>query len=138
MSPSIIRAIIRHHRIIPDRINPDRIAAREQRTRLGLVVRRDVVGLRQRLAQDGAVVLVGVLAADEDADAMLRLGVEIAHVAAGEVVDDEAVRRQRVQRLLAGGVVGDLYLKAGRGEIKTVLVEEGLARRLQRREQRGA
>lgn len=137
-SPSIIRTIIRHHRIVPDRIDPDRVAARQERAGLGLVVRGDVVGLGQRLAQDVAVVQVGVLGPDEDADAVLRLGVEIADVAAGEVVDDEAVRRQRVQRLLAGGIVGELRLETGRGEIEAVLVEEGLARRLQGREQRDA
>jgi hypothetical protein len=38
------------------------------------------------------------------------------------------MRRQRLQRLLAGGVAGELRLEAGRGEIKTVLVEERLAR----------
>ena len=75
-TPSIIRTMIRHHRIIADRIDPDRVVARQQRAGLGLVVRGDIVGLRQRLGEDGAVVLIGVPGADEDADAVLRFGVE--------------------------------------------------------------
>jgi hypothetical protein len=47
-------------------------------------------------------------------------------------VDHEAMRRQRGEGLLAGRVVGDLDAETGGGEIKTVLVEERLAGRLQR------
>jgi hypothetical protein len=66
-----------------------------------------------------------------------RLGIEIAHVVAG-AVNDEAMRRQRVQCLPARGVIDDLHLEAGRRQIETVLVEERLARRLQCSQQRAA
>src|ERR1700710_2645522 len=46
----------------------------QQRARLRLIVRRDVVGLIDRLRQDVAIIVVGRLRADEDADAMHRLG----------------------------------------------------------------
>ena len=53
-------------------------SAVQQRGGLGLVVRRDIVRLIDRLAQHVAIVLVGGRRADEDANAMLRLGIEIA------------------------------------------------------------
>jgi len=47
------------------------------------------------------------------------------------------MRRQGGEDLLAGRVVGDFDAKTGGGEIKTVLVEERLAGRLQCDQQRG-
>ena len=41
----------------------------------------------------------------------------------------DAMRWQRVQRLFAGGIVSEMHFEARGREIKTVLVEEGLARR---------
>ena len=135
--PSIIRPQIIRDAVGLVEVVPVVGIAVQQRTGLRLVIGRDVVRLIDRLGEDIAIILVVRLRADEDADAVVRLGIEIAHVVAG-AMNHEAMRRQRVQRLLARFVIGDLDAEAGRREIKTVLVEERLARRFQRHEQRGA
>ena len=69
------------------------------------------------------------MGADEDADAMLRLGVKIAQGFAVPVYY-ETVRGQRMQRSLASGIVGDLNTKTGGGQIKTILFKGWPALRL--------
>jgi hypothetical protein len=65
-----------------------------------------------------------LLGADEDADAMLRLGVKIAQGFADPVYY-EAVRGQRMQRFLASGIVGDLNTKTGGEQIKLFFSRDG-------------
>ena len=133
----VIGLVIRGDGVVADGIDPERIVTRQQRASLGLVIRGDVVVGLHRLGEDSAIILIIGLGADEDADAVVRLGIEIAHLVA-VFVNHEAVRRQRVHRLLARGIVGDLDPESGRRQIETVLVEKWLARRFQRRQQRGA
>src|SRR5581483_8980334 len=83
------------------------------------------------------VSIVGLLGADEDADAMLRLGIIVAQGLAGSV-RDEAVCRQRMQRLLPRGIVGDLNMKAGGRQIKAVLLQGWPAWRFDRERSGGA
>src|SRR4029077_12715908 len=52
----------------------------QQRAGLRLVIRRDVVGLIERLREDVAIILVVRLRADEDADAVVWLGIEVANI----------------------------------------------------------
>src|SRR5258708_21395669 len=80
----------------------------QQRAGLGLVIRRYIVGLLQRLAENAAVGVIGLPGADEDADAMLRFGIEIAHLVA-ELVNDKTMRRQRAHGFLPGRIVGELH-----------------------------
>ena len=137
ITPSIIRPQIIRDAVGLAEIVPVVGIAVQQRTGLGLVVWGYVVGLRQATTEDIAIVLIVRLRANEDADAVVRLGIEIAHVVS-EPVNHEAMRRQRVHRFFPRRVVGDLHAEAGRGEIKAVLVEERLARRFHRDEQRSA
>ena len=108
--PSIFRVksaeIVRQRGGIAARALPQRLAA-QQHAGLGLVIRRHIVGRLQRLAEDLAVPVIGLLGADEDADAMLRFGIKITQGFASPVYD-EAVRRQRAQRFLPSRIVGDL------------------------------
>ena len=60
---------------------------------------------------------------------MLRLGVKVAQGFANPVYY-EAVRRQRMQRFLPSGIVGDLNTKTGGRQIKTVLFKGWPAWRL--------
>src|SRR6185436_11993092 len=87
--------------------------------------------------ENGTIVLIGVLGADEDAYTMLRLGIEIPDVTRAEVMNHEAMRRQRVQRLLASGIIGEMHFEARGGKIKTVLVEEWFTRRLHSQQRKG-
>src|SRR5882757_7045891 len=128
-SPSIIRPQIIRDAVWLVEIVPVIGIAIQQRAGLGLVIRRYIVGLRQAAAENVAIILVVRFGADEDADAVDRFGIEIADVAA-VLVDHEAVRRQRVQRLLPRLIIGDLDTEAGRRQQKTVLVEERFARHL--------
>src|ERR1700726_5269815 len=79
--PSIMRVksaeIVRQRGGIAARALPRRLAA-QQHAGLGLVIRSHMVGRPQRLAEDLAVPVIGLLGADEDADAMLRFGIKIA------------------------------------------------------------
>jgi len=87
-SPSIIRLqIIRDSGGLVERIPVVGIAV-QQSTRLGLVIRRDVVGLIDRPGENVAVILIRRRRADEDAATTNRLGVQIAH-AVGIAVNDE-------------------------------------------------
>src|SRR4029077_5975829 len=70
----------------------------QQRAGLRLVIRRDVVGLIERLREDVAIILVVRLRADEDADAVVWLGIEVANIVP-DAMNHEAMRRQRAQRL---------------------------------------
>src|SRR5450631_1288356 len=85
----------------------------QQRACLGLVVRGDVVGLRQWLAEDATIVLIRIFGANENAYAVLRLGIKVTDIAATKIMNYEAVRRQRMERLFPGGIVGEMYLEAG-------------------------
>ncbi len=105
----------------------------QQRAGLALVIRRHVAGLRQSAPENIAVILIVRLRADEDADAVVRLGIEVTNIAA-VVVDDKAMRRQRPHCFLPGGIIGKLHAKSGRGKQKTVLLEERFARCFQRRQ----
>src|SRR5712672_583582 len=126
-SPSIIVPQIFREAVGLVEIVPIIEIAIQQGAGLALVIRRDVVSLRQAALKDIAIILIVRLRADEDADAVGRLGIEIADVAA-IIVNHEAMRRQGAHRLLAGGIIGELYAKSGRGEQKAVLLEERLAR----------
>ena len=46
-------------------------------------------------------------------------------------MNHEAVWWQRVHCLFTSGVVGEMHFESGRGEIETILFEEGFARRLE-------
>jgi hypothetical protein len=72
---------------------------------------------------------MGLLGADEDADAMLRVGIKITHGFANPVYH-EAVRRQRAQRFFPSRIVGNLDTKTGGRQIKAVLFQGQLAWRL--------
>src|SRR5258706_8379645 len=101
MRPSIIRPeIIRDAVGGVERIEVVGIAI-QQRAGLGLVIRRYIVGLLQRLAENVAVGVIGLPGTDEDADAMLRFGIEITHLVA-ELVNDKTMRRQRAHGFLPG------------------------------------
>jgi len=89
--------------------------ANQQRTGLGLVIRRDVVCLRQRLAQDVTIVLIRFLRPNKNADTMLGLSIKIPDIAISKVVNYETVRWKRVHRLFGRGVIGDLDLETGGG-----------------------
>ena len=73
--------------------------ALQQCADLRLVIRGDIIRLRYWLGENGTIALIGALGADEDAHTMLRLGIEIPDVTATEVMNHEAMRWQRVQRL---------------------------------------
>src|SRR5258705_5578559 len=109
----------------------------QQRAGLGLVIRRYIVGLLQRLAENAAVGVIGLPGADEDADAMLRFGIEIAHLVA-ELVNDKTMRRQRAHGFLTGGVVCEPDAESRPGEIEAVLFQERIARGFQCEQQRRA
>jgi len=91
----------------------DRVA-HQQCASLRLVIGGDIVDLSYLLAQNAAVTLIGVLGTNEDAHAVMRLGIKITDVPTAEVVDYEAVRWQRVDCLLAGGIVGKVHLESCR------------------------
>ena len=95
---------------------------------LRVVIRRNIIRLLCGLAKNPKIVLISVLGSDEDAHTVLRLGIEKADVTTGEVMNHEAMRWQRLHCLFAGGVVGKMHVEARRGQVKAVLVEEGLAR----------
>src|SRR5215471_12452081 len=78
--------IVRERRGIALCALPHRLTA-EQHAGLGLVVSRRR-GRRQRQADHLAVTVIGLLGADEDADAMLRLRIIIAHGIAGPLRDE--------------------------------------------------
>jgi hypothetical protein len=103
-APSIIRPQIIRDAVRLVEIVPVVGIAIQQCTRLGLVVGCDVVRLIDGTREDVAVILIVRLRADEDADTVVRLGIKIAQIIA-EAMNDEAMRRQRAQRLLAGLVV---------------------------------
>jgi hypothetical protein len=103
--------IVRQRGGIAARALPQRLAA-QQYAGLGLVIGRHIVGRLQRLAQDFAVIVIGLLGADKDTDAMLWFGIKITQVLAGPF-GHELVRRQRPQRLLPGRIVGKLGMKTG-------------------------
>src|SRR5439155_21281858 len=84
----------------------------QQRAGLGLVIRRHIVSLLQRLTKNIAVGVIGLPGADEDADAMLRLGIEIAHIVA-DLVHDKMMRRQRAHGFLPGRIVGEPHAESG-------------------------
>ena len=64
------------------------------------------------LAEDLAVIVIGLLGTDKNTDAMLRFGVRIAQAVANPVCH-EAVGRQRTQRFLPSRIVGNLDTKTG-------------------------
>ena len=103
--------------------------ALQQRTNLRLVIRGDIVWLRYWLGENVTIALISIPGADERAYTMLRLGIEISDVTTAEVVNHEAMRWQRVQRLFPSGIVGEMHFEARGGQIKTVLVEEWFTRR---------
>jgi hypothetical protein len=103
--PEILRSVGR----LADHI--DGIAC-QQRARLRLIIRRDIVGLLHWLAQHIAIAGIGALGANEYADAVLWLGIKIADIPAAKVVNYKAVRRQRVQRLFSRRIVGKVHLEA--------------------------
>lgn len=84
----------------------------QQRARLRLIIRRDIVGLLHWLAQHIAIAGIGALGANEYADAVLWLGIEVADVPAAKVMNYNSVRRQCVQRLLSRRIVGKVHLEA--------------------------
>jgi hypothetical protein len=102
--------------------------ALQDRAYLRVVIRRNIIRLLYGLAKNLEIVLISVLGSDEDAYTVLRLGIEIADVTTAEVVNHEAMWWERVHCLFAGGIVGEMNFEARRGQIETVLVEEGLAR----------
>src|SRR6201986_1278303 len=103
--------IVRQRGGIANRALPQWLAE-QQHAGLRLVVRRQIVGRLQRLAEESAVAVIGLLGADEDANAMLRFGIQITQGVAS-AVHDEAMRRQRMQRFLPRRIVGALDAKAG-------------------------
>jgi hypothetical protein len=83
------------------------------------------------LAEDLAVIVIGLLGTDEDTDAMLRFGIRITQAVANPICH-EAVGRQRTQCFLPRRIVGKLDAKTGGRQIKTVLFQgrPGAVRRL--------
>src|SRR5580698_9044005 len=80
--PSIVRVkraqIVRQRGGIAARALSRRLAA-QQHAGLGLVIRRHLVSRLYRLTDELEIIVIGLLGADEDADAMLWFGIKITH-----------------------------------------------------------
>src|ERR1700759_5740584 len=98
--PSLMRVksaqIVRQRGGIATPALSQRLAA-QQHAGLGLVIRSHVVGRLYRVAEELEVVVIGLLGADEDADAWLWFGIKITHGFADPVYH-EAVHRLRAYR----------------------------------------
>src|SRR5712664_2885178 len=83
--PSITGAegaeVVRQRGRIATRALPQRLVT-QQHDGLGLVIRRHSVRWLPLLAEDLAVIVIGLLGTDEDTDAMLRFGIRITQAVA--------------------------------------------------------